>query len=57
MTCLNFVGEVDNLGGGNLGKSRGGMWLQGANQLVLWLFYNETPIQRHVILHVTTLKS
>ena len=33
MTTLIFVPEVGKLGGG--------MWLWGANQLVLWVFYYE----------------
>ena len=35
MTHLIFVPNVENLGGGNLGKLGGGMWLRGARQLVL----------------------
>jgi hypothetical protein len=49
MTCLIFVGEVGELGGN--------MWLQGADQLVSWVFYNEKPIQQHLILPGTTLKT
>ena len=41
MTRLIFVGKV--------GKLRGCMWLWGANQLVLWVLYNENPIQQHFI--------
>ena len=57
MTHLIFVPEVGKLGVRNLGKLGGGMWLQGANQLVLWVFYNEKIIQEHFILHVTTLET
>jgi hypothetical protein len=45
------------LGGDNLGKLRGGMWLQGANQLVLWEFYNEKIVQQQFIVHATTLET
>ena len=43
MTCLIFVCKVGKLGGNNLDKLQGGMWLWGADQLVLWLFYDEKP--------------
>ena len=33
MTCIIFVLKVS--------KEGGGMWLLGADQLVLWAFYNE----------------
>ena len=38
----------------NLG---GNMWVWGANQLVVWIFYNEKIIWQHFILHVTTLET
>ena len=41
MTCLNFVPKVGELRDGNLNILGGGMWLWGADQLVLWEFYNE----------------
>ena len=41
MTHLIFVPEVDKLGGGNLGKLGGDMWMWGANQIILWVSYNE----------------
>jgi hypothetical protein len=49
MTHLIFMLEV--------GKSGGGMWLRGANQLVLCVFYNEITIWQHFTLHVTTLET
>ena len=49
MTCLIFLHEVGKLGGN--------MWVWGANQLVLWVFYNEKTIRQHFILHVTTLET
>ena len=57
MTPLIFVGEVDKLGGGNLGKLESGMWLRGAKQLVLWVFYDEKLVQQHFIFPVTTLET
>ena len=36
-----FVPEVGKLRDGNLDKLEGGMWLWGADQLVLWIFFNE----------------
>ena len=38
MTHLIFEREVGKLRGGDLCKLGGGMWLRGANQLVLWVF-------------------
>ena len=49
MTRLIFVFEVGKLGGN--------IWLGGANQLVLWIFYNEKTIRQHFILQVTTLET
>ena len=57
MTPLIFVGEVDKLGGGNLGKLESGMWLRGAKQLVLWVFCDEKLVQQHFIFPVTTLET
>jgi hypothetical protein len=57
MTCLIFVPKVGKLGDGKLGKLESGMWLRGADQLVLWVFYNEQTIHQHLILHVTTLET
>lgn len=36
---LYFCAKVSKLGCGNLDKLGGAIWLQGANQLVLWVFY------------------
>jgi hypothetical protein len=54
---LIFVPKVGKLGDGKLGKLESGMWLRGADQLVLWVFYNEQTIHQHLILHVTTLET
>jgi hypothetical protein len=45
MTRLNFVGDV--------GKLRGGLCLWGADQLVLWLFYNEFVITNLATFYLT----
>jgi hypothetical protein len=57
MTCLIFLGEVGKLGGNNFSELGGGMWLWGAGQLVLWVFYNKKPIRQHSILSMTTLET
>jgi hypothetical protein len=57
LTCLIFVGKVVKTRGNNLGKLGGSMWLWGANQLVLWVSYNEKLAQQHFILLVTTLET
>ena len=36
MTRLIFVPKEGTLGGGNLDKLGGGMWLRGVDQLILW---------------------
>ena len=56
MTHLIFVPKVGKLGGGNLGKLGGNMSLWSADQLVLWVLYNEKAIWQLFILHVTTLE-
>ena len=38
------------------GKLGGNMWLRGADQLVLWVSYNEKLVQQHFSLPVTTLE-
>jgi len=57
ITCLISMGELCILGGGNLGKLEGGMWLWGDNKFVLWVLYNEKLVRQYFILHVTTLES
>ena len=49
MTRLVFVPKVGKLGCG--------MWLWGADQLELWVFYNEIIIWQNFILHATTLET
>ena len=49
MTHLIFMSEVGKLGGG--------MWLWGAYQLVLWVFYNGKLIQQQFLLPMTTLET
>ena len=41
----------------DVGKLGGGMWLRGANQLVMWVLCNEKTIRQHFTLHVTTLET
>ena len=57
MICLCFVGEVGKLGGNNLDKLGGDMWLWGADQFVLYVFYIEKPIRQQLIIPVTTLET
>ena len=57
MKRLIFVPKVGTLGGGNLGKLRGGIWVRGGDQLILWAFYNEKKIRQKFILLVTTLET
>ena len=57
MTHLIFVPKVGKTEGINLGKLGGGMWLWGADQLVMWEFIDEKPIRQQFILHMTTLET
>jgi hypothetical protein len=49
MASLIFADMVSKLGSD--------MWLWGANQLVLWVFYNKMAIWWHFSSHVTTLET
>ena len=53
MTRFFFMSEIGKLGSDNLGELGGNMWLWGANQLVLCVFYDGKTISQHFILHVT----
>ena len=57
MTHLIFVPKAGTLRDGNLGKTRGDMWLWGPDQLVLWVFYGEKAMWQYFTLHVTTLET
>ena len=40
-----------------VGKLEGDTWMWGANQLVLWVFYNDKIIWQYFVLYVTTLET